>query len=126
MAKRTYPGPAEALAAYEAVVAGNPEVPRKGAQNPYTARDGNMFSFLTSDGTMALRIPPDRHDEFAAQYDTGPVEQYGATMRGYLSIPDELLRDTAALQPWFDATYDWIGTLPPKSTTRSTKSGGRT
>ncbi len=43
---RTYPGPVEALERYRAVVesSGNGEV--KGAKNPYTSRNGHMFSFL--------------------------------------------------------------------------------
>lgn len=37
-------------------------------------------------------------------------------MQGYLSIPDELLRDTEGLSAWFTRSHDWIGTLDPKPT----------
>ncbi len=119
MARPTYPGPPDALERYEAVVAGNPDVDRKGARNPYTSRNGHMFSFLDPDGHMALRLPPDRYDDFLEAYDSGPVESYGKTMRGYVSVPADLLERTVELQPWFDESHDWIGTLEPKPTKRS-------
>lgn len=88
----------------------------KGARNPYTARNGHMFSFLDADGTMALRLPDDLQDEFLARYESGPVVQYGSVMRGYISVPAGLLSDTDELREWFDKSYDWIGTLEPKPT----------
>ncbi|MDH4279495.1 MAG: hypothetical protein OEW83_15600 [Acidimicrobiia bacterium] len=121
MAKPSYEGPAEALDRYEALVATNPAVERKGAKNPYTSRNGHMFSFLGPDGTMALRLPVDRYEEFLGTYDSGPVESYGAVMRGYVSVPADLLADTDALKPWFDAGHEWIGTLKPKPTKKPAK-----
>jgi len=114
-----YPGPPEALEQYLAVVAassGDCEV--KGAKNPYTALNGNMFSFLAPDGTMALRLSEELAAEFGASYDTGPVLQYGSVMRGYRSVPRALLADTDALVLWFDRAFDWVATLPVKSTRR--------
>lgn len=112
-----YEGPAEALALYAAVVDGSTgDSALKGAKNPYTARNGHMFSFLDKDGTMALRLPDDLQDEFLASYDSGPVVQYGSVMRGYVSVPADLLRETNQLRDWFDKSYDWIGTLKPKPT----------
>lgn len=104
MAKAVYPGPERALSQYEAVVAANPEVTRKGAKNPHTSRNGHMFSFLDADGTMALRLAPERQAEFLATYDSGPVEQYGRTMQGYVRVPAELLAHPDELQSWFDET----------------------
>ena len=121
MAKATYEGPPEALEHYEALVATNPAVDRKGAKNPYTSRNGHMFSFLGPDGTLALRLPTERYEEFLATYDSGPVESYGAVMKGYVSVPAEVLADTDALKPWFDASHDWIGTLKPKPTKKPAK-----
>ncbi|MCP4086098.1 MAG: hypothetical protein GY745_13735 [Actinomycetia bacterium] len=121
MAKATYPGPADALELYEAVVAGHPDVERKGAKNPYTSRNGHMFSFLDPDGMMALRFSPEGQEAFWAQYESGPVEQYGRTMNGYVGIPAGLLADTAELQPWFDQSHEWIGTLEPKPTKKPKK-----
>ncbi len=44
------------LDAYDALVATHPDVERKGAATPYTSMNGHMFSFLTPDGTLALRL----------------------------------------------------------------------
>lgn len=65
---------------------------------------------------MALRLPDELREEVLAEYPTDPVEQYGRVMAEYVAIPDELLGDTAKLQTWFDRSYEWIGTLKPKST----------
>lgn len=108
-----YPGPPRALAAYRAVVAAaGGEV--KGAKNPYTSRNGHMVSSLDADGTMALRLSPEREAEFRARHDSGPVTQYGRTMRGFSSVPAVLLDDTDDLREWLELAWTWIGTLPPK------------
>lgn len=112
-----YQGPPEAFARYAAVVEGSSgDSVLKGAKNPYTARNGHMFSFLDADGTMALRLPDDLREEFLDHYESGPVVQYGSVMRGYVSVPADLLEKTDELKEWFDRSYDWIGTLKPKST----------
>ena len=125
MGKPTYQGPADALDQYAAIVAANPDVDLKGAKNPYTSRNGHMFSFLGPDGTMALRLSPERYDDFLAAYDSGPVESYGAIMRGYVSVPASLLADPAELQPWFDESHTWIGTLKPKPTKKPAKKSAK-
>lgn len=112
-----YGGPAEALEAYLAAVAASrsgTEV--KGAKNPYTSRNGHMFSFLDVSGTMAIRLSDELTEEFRAQHDSGDVQQYGATMRGYSSVPPDLLEDTEIAAAWFDRSWEWIGTLPAKPT----------
>lgn len=110
-----YQGPPEALERYAAVVEQAGETV-KGAKNPYTSRNGHMFSFLAADGAMALRLSDDLTDEFLSRYESGPVEQYGSVMRGYVSIPDDLLTETEELSSWFEKAHAWIGTLEPKPT----------
>ncbi|GAB4564673.1 MAG: hypothetical protein Tsb0020_15050 [Haliangiales bacterium] len=117
MAKKTYTGPAERLEAYEAVVATQPEVSRKGAANPYTSLNGHMFSFLDAEGAMCLRLSPDEREEFLRTYDSQPAVQYGRTMKEYVVVPAELLTDTSAIAPWFARSLAWIGTLKAKPTT---------
>jgi hypothetical protein len=113
-----YPGPAEALERYLALVeaSGNGEV--KGAKNPYTSRNGHMFSFLDPDGVLAIRLSDEATEEFRAAHDSGPVIQYGKTMQGYSSVPDDLVDDPDALLAWYDRSWEWIGTLAPKATTK--------
>ncbi len=42
--------------------------------------------------------------------------QYGSVMRGYVSIPADLLAAPDQLAPWSNQAWDWIGSLPPKAT----------
>ena len=103
-----------ALERYQAVVkaSGNGEV--KGAKNPYTSRNGHMFSFLDAEGVMALHLSAELEAEFRSRYESGPVVQYGRTMRGYSSVPTEILDDTEVLREWYDRAWEWIGTLNSK------------
>ena len=110
-----YRGPSYALKRYAAVVEKAGEAV-KGAKNPYTSRNGHMFSFLDVDGAMALRLSDELIDEFLSRYESGPVIQYGSVMRGYVSVPDGLLNDTEELGSWFEKAHVWIGTLEPKAT----------
>jgi len=110
-----YHGPEEALRRYAAVVAAaGADIDVKGAKNPYTSRNGHMFSFLDADGAMALRLSDEAGEEFRSSYDSGPVIQYDRVMRGYVSVPADLLARTDELRAWFERSYEWIGTLKPK------------
>jgi hypothetical protein len=52
------PVPAEKVALYEKSLATLPGVEQKGADNPYTSLNGNMFSLLSAmTETVALRLP---------------------------------------------------------------------
>lgn len=75
-----------------------------------------MFSFLDGSGTMALRLSGELTKTFRSTYESGDVIQYGATMRGFSSVPPELLTEVETLKAWFDRSWDWIGTLTPKPT----------
>lgn len=113
MAKAAYEGPEEALALYQAAVeaAG---LERKGAKSPYTSRNGHMYSFLDPTGAMAIRLSAEVGEEFKVDYESGPVEQYGRTMRGYVSVPPALLANPDELATWIQTSHEWIGTLKPK------------
>ena len=100
------PIPAERVALYEKLLARHPEIERKGADNPYTALNGNMFSLLLSpEGRMALRLPEDEREKFIKKYKTKLFEAYGAVMREYVAVPDELLKNTKELGKYFDLSY---------------------
>jgi hypothetical protein len=49
--------PAEKQALYDKLLASNPKIELKGAANPYTSRNGHMFTYLDPSGTLALRLP---------------------------------------------------------------------
>ena len=102
------------LELYEKVVATIPEVKRKGKTMPYTSHNGHMFSLLTKEGKLALRLADEDRETFVKKYGTEPVVQYGAVMKEYVEIPQKLLQDTDELKDYFDLSYQYIGTLKPK------------
>ena len=107
--------PAEKIALYEKLVAALPGVERKGADNPYTSLNGNMFSLLLSpDGRLALRLPKDEREQFLKKYKTGLFEAYGAVMKEYVAVPDELLTKTKELQKYFALSHAYAKTLKAK------------
>jgi hypothetical protein len=107
-----------ALALYEKLVATNSQVERKGDTMPYTSRNGHMFSVLTKEGSLALRLPTDERDAFLKRYKTSICEQYGHVMPEYVVVPDGLLSKTQELKRYFDMSYAYVGSLKPKSTTK--------
>ena len=122
MAKPVPAVPAARLALYEKLVATNPAVQRKGAANPYTSLNGHMFSFLTKEGQLALRLSKEDREAFVARFKTKPCIQYGAVMKEYVIVPDSLLKKTREAKKYFDMSYAYVGSLKPKPTKRKSSS----
>jgi TfoX/Sxy family transcriptional regulator of competence genes len=108
----------EAVALYDAVLATIPEIKRKGAANPYTSMNGNMFSALQPDGTLALRLPSPEREEFLKRYRTSLCVMYGTVMKEYVQVPASLMKKTPELAKWLDASYRYACSLKAKPTTR--------
>lgn len=106
------------FALYEKLVATNPKVELKGDANRYTSLNGNMFTLLHSSGRLAIRLPEDEREKFLKKYKTTLFEAYGAVMKEYVAVPDELLKKTAELKKYFDLSYKYANTLKPKPTTK--------
>ena len=109
------------LALYEKLVATNPKVERKGATMPYTSVNGHMFSLLTKQGYLILRLPEKQREAFMKKHKTGPVMQYGAVMKEYVEVPPALLEKTKELQKVFAASYAYVSSLKPKPTKKPAK-----
>jgi TfoX/Sxy family transcriptional regulator of competence genes len=120
MAKAEAEKYAENLALYEKLVATNPQVARKGATMPYTSLNGYMFSLLTKEGWLALRLPSDVREAFLKKYKTKLCVQYGTVMKEYVEVPDTLLKRTTELRKFFDLSYAYVTSLKPKATSRKT------
>ena len=107
--------PPETLEFYERLVAGV-GLQRKGDTLPYTALNGNMFSYLDKQGQLALRLPAEARADFLAQYNTPPVMPNGVAQPEYVYVPADLLADTPALAPLFAQSMAYARGLKPKPT----------
>jgi len=110
--------PQEKLELYDKLIAANPDIERKGKTMPYTSHNGHMFSYLSKTGSMGLRLPKEDREAFLEKHNTTLFEQYGAVMKEYVTVPDDLLENTEELQEYLDISYEYIRTLKPKPTTK--------
>ena len=115
--------PSDKLALYEKLVATNPKVKRQGATVPYTSLNGHMFSYLTKDGELALRLPAAEREAFLKKYNAKLCEAYGRVQPEYVVVPDPLLASTRELKKYFDVSYGYVSSLKPKPTARKKTSG---
>ena len=109
------------LELYEKLVATNPKVERKGATVPYTSLNGHMFSYLSKQGKLALRLPTAERDGFLKKYKAKLCEAYGKVQPEYVEVPDSLLASTKELKKYFDASFDYVSSLKPKPTSKPKK-----
>jgi hypothetical protein len=105
---------------YERLLATIPAIERKGAANPYTSMNGNMFTLLHQSQTLAIRPPEGQRAEFLKKHNTVLFEAYGAVPE-YVKVPDPLLKNTKELKKYLAASYEYAKTLKPKPTTKKEK-----
>ena len=108
-AKRKTANPKAEL--YERLIATIPGIERKGAANPYTAVNGNMFTLLHQSERLAIRLPEDKRQEFLKKHKAALFEAYGAVMKEYVAVPDAVLKNTNELKKYLGFSYEYTKTL---------------
>ena len=108
--------PSDTVALYEKLIATIPGLERKGAANPYTALNGNMFTLLHQSRWLAIRLPEKERAPFLKKYKTNLFEAYGAVMEEYVAVPDALLKNTKEVRKYLALSYAYVKTLKPKPT----------
>jgi hypothetical protein len=111
---KTAAAPPEKLELYEKLIATNPKAERKGATVPYTSLNGHMFSYLSKEGKLALRLPPDDREAFLKKYKANLCSAYGVVQPEYVEVPDALLGKTKELKKYFDSAYTYVSSMKPK------------
>lgn len=104
----------EKLAKYDELVEKCPRFERKGKTVPYTSANGHMFSQLNKDGELGIRFSKAVQEEYIQELDTGTFKSYGATMRGYVLMPEEMWSDLDGLAMYLNEGYDYVLSLEPK------------
>ena len=117
MAKPAHPYP-DKLLLYEKLVATNSGVELKGATVPYTSINGNMSSYLSKEGKLALRLPPNDIEAFLKKHKAKLCESYGVVQKEYVEVPEALLAKTAELKKYLDASVEYVSGLKPKPTAK--------
>ncbi|MDW3645725.1 MAG: hypothetical protein R8P61_01515 [Bacteroidia bacterium] len=104
----------EKLKIYDELVEKCPRFDRKGKTMPYTSANGYMFSLLNKAGEFGIRFSKEVQQKYIEEFGTGLYKSYGATMKGYVRIPDKMLEDLEKLAEYLNESYDYVMTLPPK------------
>ena len=101
---------------YNQLIANNPKIERKGKTTPYTSINGNMFSFLSKEGAMGLRLGKDDRIAFIQKYQSTLMEQHGRVMKEYVEVPRFLLENVQELTMYFEKSFNYVSSLKPKPT----------
>ena len=104
----------EKLAIYDQLVTKCPRFVRKGKTVPYTSANGHMFSLLNKEGDLGFRYSKQVQEKYIQAWETTILKSHGATMKGYVLIPDPMLEDLDKLSEYLNESYDYVMTLPKK------------
>ena len=116
MSKKSNLPPKEKVELYDRLIATNPDIERKGVTVPYTSHNGHMFTCLSKTGSLGIRLEKDEREAFLDKFNTTLYESYGAIMKEYVTVPDELLKNTQELTTYLELSFEYIKTLKPKPT----------
>lgn len=104
----------EKLKVYDELVAKCSRFKRKGKTMPYTSANGYMFSLFNKDGEIGIRFSKEVQKKYIEEWPTTIYKSYGAVMKGYVLIPEEMLKDLDLVAKHLDESYDYVMTLEPK------------
>jgi len=102
------------LGVYNQLIEYLEHIERKGKTMPYTSINGHMFSFLSKEGEMGLRLSKADLDDFINEYKAELMVQHGKTMKEYVKIPSNLFNQIDILSSYLHKSLDYVSGLKPK------------
>jgi len=102
------------LAYYDEAVERCPRFGRKGKTMPYTSANGHMFSLLNKAGELGIRFSKEIQQKYIEDLSTTTFISYGATMRGYILVPEHICSEIDQLAKYLNDGYDYVMSLDPK------------
>ena len=76
--------------------------------------NGHMFSMVTKEGQVAIRMSKDVRAQYLEEVNPNEVVTYKTMMKEYIEISDEMLKDQEAVLSLLDQSVEYIKTLKPK------------
>ncbi|MBT7072182.1 MAG: hypothetical protein HN855_04025 [Anaerolineae bacterium] len=104
----------EKLAIYDTLVTKCSRFERKGKTVPYTSANGHMFSLLNKEGELGFRYSKEVQEQYIQAFGSTIFKSHGAVMRGYVLIPENMLKDLEKLSEYLNESYEYVMTLEPK------------
>lgn len=104
----------ERLKIFDTIVDKCPRFERKGKNMIYTSANGHMFGLLNKAGEIGFRYSKEVQEKYIKEFNSDYYKSYGATMKGYVLIPDEMLNDIDKLSEYLNESYDYVMSLDPK------------
>jgi len=104
----------EKLALYDQLISKCPRFERKGKSMVYTSANGHMFSQLNKAGELGIRFSKEVQKKYMDEWATTTFKSYGATMKGYVLVPEEMWDDLDRLAGYLNESYDYVMSLDPK------------
>lgn len=114
--------PEKQLKQYDLILSKIPFVERKGKTSPYTSVGGHMFTMMRKDGVVGMRLSKEEQNIFFERHDAEPFENYGSMIKDYVTVPEDVLMDTALMTAYVIKSYEYTKTLPKKPSKSSKKS----
>jgi len=105
---------AVSLDIYKAVIDNCPNIELKGKNMLYTSDNGYMFSLYNKAGEIGFRFSEKRKKQLIELLNTTDYKSYGATMRGYVKIPESLFADIPKLTEFLKESHSYVMSLEPK------------
>lgn len=104
----------EKLKTYDKLIAKCNRFERKGKTMPYTSANGHMFSLYNKNCEIGIRFSKAIQENYLKKFNTTLYKSYGATMKGYTLITEQMLTDLDAVASLLDESYDYVMSLDPK------------
>ena len=104
----------EKLKIYDQLVAKCDRFERKGKTMPYTSANGYMFSLFNKAGEIGIRFSKEDQQKYIEEFNSTIYTSYNAVMKGYVLIPDEMLKNLDNVAKYLNESYDYVMSLEPK------------
>jgi TfoX/Sxy family transcriptional regulator of competence genes len=83
--------------------------------------NGNMFSFMSNNGRIGIRLPEKEREEFLKKYKSELFNTHGTVMKEYVTVPESLHIKTNELSKYFELSYEMAKSLKPKPSAKKKK-----